>query len=99
MNNNRACEICGKTDVKTAVCGSNLGAISFNYCRICAAMNAEIPAILDTIGKKEIKPIFSYYDKESDTYRDYITDKEHAIIFKDGTICNTRAEAVIKITK
>ena len=42
----RKCEICGRSEYKSSVVSSSLGAISFNTCYECSVNNAEIKSMI-----------------------------------------------------
>lgn len=58
----RACEICGKNDIKTSVHSSSVGAVSFNYCECCDAVRAEPKYSL------EFDPTAVWYKHADDKY-------------------------------
>lgn len=82
MKEYRACEICGHTDVDTHVVSSMLGACSFNYCRVCMGMRAEM-----------MKSDFTTtYNKSTDSY--YSPSGGIAHITVNGVKFEHRADAV-----
>lgn len=82
----RPCEICGKTDLPTAVVSSTLGAMSNNLCYCCSAMGAELPGMTQIFGD------YTLYNKSTDQYT--FSDKPIEIKLKDGTVFKTRDEFV-----
>ena len=95
------CDVCEKDDIGIAgVASSSLGAFSFAFCPICAAMGAEpkfmIEATIETCnGIENIREgmLLAYYDSATDTYIDKRTG-HIPIQLKDGIIFETRAEMV-----
>ena len=91
MEENRKCEICGKSDILTTVCGSTLGAFSQNICVICAGINAEERFMLEAgIG---LTRNHTYYVPKQDKYFYFISGKP--FIFLPATLkLETRSEYV-----
>lgn len=85
-NENRPCEICGKSDMPTMVVSSSIGAFSMNYCSICAAMGAE------QLGfQKEYN--CNSYNTNDDMYYDK-SDNHIPIKTNSGLVFNTRSEYI-----
>ena len=91
MEENRKCEICGKSDVLTMVCGSSLGPFSQNTCIICVSANAEEKFLLQAgIG---VNRNHTYYVPEKDKYFYFISQKPF-VFFPDTHKLETRTECV-----
>lgn len=80
----RACEVCGKTDVETAVVSSTIGPMSSNYCSVCSAMGAEQPGLEEFVGE------YVTYNSSKDSYMFRGTVRE--IVLKTGERFKTRKE-------
>lgn len=98
------CDCCNKSDLKTNVVSSTLGAWSFAYCSICYVMGAEpkfmVDGQIEIIGLNNIHKdvLLTYYDPDTDSYKD-VRKGEVLIIFKDNTKIKTRDEAIKKLLK
>ena len=91
MEENRKCEICGKSDVLTMVCGSSLGAFSQNICMVCVNVNAEEKFLLEAgFG---VTRNHTYYVPEKDKYFYFISQKPF-IFLPDTFKLETRSEYV-----
>jgi hypothetical protein len=77
----RRCDVCGNDDLDSQVACSGLGAVSFNYCYICAAIGAEPMSRAITFNRNDDM----YYDK---------SDNHVVITLKSGKTFNTRSEYV-----
>ncbi len=95
---NRKCEVCGKEDMDTNVCGSSIGPMSMNYCLVCMSVHAEDKSVLDAISDGHPKDYnfdeIKYYDSENDLYRSYKDDSEFLLITTAGRIFRKRKEFV-----
>ena len=91
MEQFRKCEICGKTDSKTMVCGSTLGPFSQDICEICAVANAEDKYMLEAgIG---VNRAHTYYVPEQDKYFYFISNKV-VVFFPDSIKLEKRSDLV-----
>ena len=80
------CEICSHGDLPSYVVSSTLGAMSFNTCSACMAMDAE-PNGFQMLGN------YTYYDKSTDKYIDK-DGNPIAIVLNNGMEFQTRSEYV-----
>lgn len=90
IDKDRPCEVCGYTEFIAGVAASPLGPCSFNYCGICIRMGAEpkgwIAATVDCCGGIEhvrSELLLTYYDNETDSYRDFRTGEVVPIMTKE----------------
>lgn len=91
MEENRKCEVCGKSDVLTTVCASSLGYFSQNVCVICVSACAEEKFVLEAgIG---ITREHTYYVPKKDKYFYFVSGKPF-IFLPDTLKLETRSEYV-----
>lgn len=94
----RTCEICGQPDYLVGVASSSLGAVSLLFCTVCLHMGAEPKWMIDGIFEMDNwrtqygEEAFTYFDKESGSYKKYGSDEIIPIILKNGMEFKTRKE-------
>ena len=81
------CEVCKHNDLPSYVVSSTLGAMSFNTCYACMAMDAEPNGFQEMLGD------YTYYDESTDKYIDK-DGNPISIILNDGRKFQTRSEYV-----
>lgn len=101
------CEVCRKSDIEIAgVASSALGACSFRFCHLCLKLHAEpeswIRAVVEVNGglsniRDDVELI--YYDRKTDTYKNYRNNQIVPIKFKSGDIFYARSKVVEMIRK
>lgn len=92
-----SCECCGKKDIPIiGVRASALGPLSYATCGLCLGMQAEMFAIVKTVISKDPAETCDgiYYDRDTDKYMSWQTDKVVPVTTGTGQVFQTRDEFV-----
>ncbi len=87
------CDCCGKEDYHAAVASSSLGAVSFSYCVVCAAMGAEPEGILKSMKKGGMFDYNCVFYKNG-SYYDLDKNELQLIKLNSGEEFKTRQEVI-----